>query len=129
MLQVDTIEKEATAIGARNTVRLMRSQIGLTERDLADATGASTRTVRRWTKAARTNQMAVRMRPETERHLDDLRSIVDLLKTTMDDQGVKDWLHARNYYLDHRRPIDVLRQGDYGLVHEAADALVEGYYL
>ena len=42
-----------TLLDAEASVRFLRREVGLTEVDLADGTGASTRTVRRWIASTR----------------------------------------------------------------------------
>ena len=106
-------------------VRYLRRQTKLTESDLADATGASTRTVRRWLKA---NLRDVR-EPRFTDQIDDLRMIVEELEGSLTAKGIRQWLRARSRYLDGARPIDVLRQGGFDKVREAALAFREGDYI
>ncbi len=106
-----------------DAVRLIRRDVGLTEADVATATGADARSVRRWVAANGT-------RPTRhERQIDDLRSIVQLLAETLTAEGVRQWLRARSRYLKGERPLDVLARGDYSRVHDAAEAFVEGYFV
>lgn len=102
-------------------VRVLRREVGLTEADVAAATGADERSVRRWLGATRPTRH--------ERQIDDLRSIVQLLAETLTNDGVRQWLRARNRYLKGDRPLDVLARGEYKRVHEAAEAFVEGYFV
>lgn len=95
--------------------------MGLTEADVAKATGADPRSVRRWLGQTR----PVRH----EQQIDDLRSIVQLLAETLTPEGIGQWLRARNRYLKGDRPVDVLARGDYRRVQEAAEAFVEGYFV
>lgn len=108
---------------ASENVRYLRRQAGLTEVDLADGTGASPRTVRRWAQE--------RTQPQTryQRHIDDLRTIVQLLEDSLTAKGMRQWLRSRNRYLGGQRPIDLLRENQFDRVHEAAQAFREGYYV
>jgi hypothetical protein len=108
-----------------SSVRYLRRNTKLTEADLADATGASTRTVRRWL-AADTDQARD---PHAAQQIDDLRMIVQELEESLTAKGIRQWLRARNRQLDGGRPIDLLRAGDFKRVHEAALAFREGYYV
>jgi len=106
------------------SVRYLRRHVGLTEVDLADGTGASTRTVRRWTAPRPTH-------PQTRyvRHIDDLKAIAQELEDSLTPKGTRQWLRARNRNLNGARPIDALRAGDFDRVKQAAQALSEGYFV
>jgi transcriptional regulator with XRE-family HTH domain len=110
---------------AFENVRYLRRRTKLTEADLADATGASTRSVRRWLKA---DMREVRA-PRFTEQIDDLRMIVKELEDSMTAKGIRQWLRARSRYLDGKRPIDVLRAGGFDDVLEAARSFREGDYL
>jgi len=110
------------ADGADERVRYLRRELGLTERDLAAATGAADRTVRRWL-AGTTPQH------RHAAHLDDLKTIVDELTDSLTAKGVRQWLHGRNRVLDGDRPIDRLRKGEFEAVYKAAQAFGRGYYV
>jgi|ERR671934_763484 transcriptional regulator with XRE-family HTH domain len=114
-------EKIARVHGSTEAVRIMRKDVGLTEADVATATGADKRSVRRWLQDTR----PVRH----ERQIDDLRSIVQVLAETLTPDGIRQWLRARNRYLKGDRPLDALARGEYDRVQEAAEAFVEGYFV
>jgi len=107
------------------SVRYLRRHTKLTEADLADGTGASTRTVRRWIAAKPTEDRE----PRYARQIDDLRTIVQELEESLTPKGIRQWLRARNRYLDGERAIDLLREGQFRKVREAALAFREGYYV
>jgi transcriptional regulator with XRE-family HTH domain len=115
--------RHLTELDPRDAVRYLRSNTGLTETDLVDGTGASERTVRRWAHD--------HSQPQTryQRQIDDLRTIVSVLEPTLTARGIRQWLRSRNRYLDGQRPIDVLRDGRFDRVHEAANAFNDGSYL
>lgn len=108
---------------ASESVRYLRRQAGLTEVDLADGTGASPRTVRRWA------QEHTQPQARYQRHIDDLRTIVQLLEDSLTAKGMRQWLRSRNRYLGGQRPIDLLRENQFDRVQEAAEAFREGYYV
>ncbi|HWV86177.1 MAG TPA: helix-turn-helix transcriptional regulator [Capillimicrobium sp.] len=112
-----------TVTDATESVRYLRRHAGLTETDLADGTGASPRTVRRWAHARTTPQ--ARYQPR----IDDLRAIVEILEDTLTAKGIQQWLRSRNRYLGGQRPIDALRAGHFDKVQEAANAFSDGTYL
>lgn len=111
----------AAPLDPGRVVQNLRS-LGLTERDVATATSAAPRTVRRWAGG--------QVRPQ-ERHaerIDDLREITELLETMLNADGIKQWLRRRNAYLNSERPIDRIRQGDFDAVHNAAVSYLQGSY-
>jgi hypothetical protein len=61
--------------------------------------------------------------------LADLRDLVLLLADSLAPRGVNQWLHARNRPLDGRRPLDLIRDGEFARVREAAEAFIEGSYV
>lgn len=112
------------AQGAGAKVRHLRVQIGLTETDLANGTGAAVRTVRRWISPRPTIPQA-----RYARAIDDMTAITAELKDSFTARGIRQWLNSRNRYLEGRRPIELIAEGQYERVREAANALHEGYYV
>lgn len=110
---------------AFESVRYLRRHTKLTEADLADGTGASTRTVRRWLIADPEKARD----PHYARQIDDLRMVVSELEESLTAKGIRQWLRARNRYLEGDRPIDLIREGEFKRVREAALAFREGYYV
>jgi transcriptional regulator with XRE-family HTH domain len=117
-----TAQPVALADAADARVSYLRREMGLTEGDLATATGATDRTVRRWL-AGTTPQH------RHDEHLDDLKAIVEELSDSLTAKGVRQWLHGRNRLLDGDRPIDRLHKGDFEAVYKAAQAFGRGYYV
>jgi hypothetical protein len=98
-------------------------EAGLTASDVAHATGASTRTTRRWL-TGQTEPQARYLAP-----LDDLSTVVNKIRSSLTPRGVHQWLRARNRLLDAQRPLDMLRAGEFDKVHAAAAAWSEGVYV
>jgi len=116
--------KEASS--ALERVRYLRGEVGLTETELSDATGASTRTVRRWTSA---EDAELQRGPNYTQQIDDLHMVVTELKDSLTHKGIRQWLRSRNRYLKGERPIDLLRKGQFQDVYDAAVAFRDGVYL
>lgn len=108
------------AIEASDIVRSLR-EFGLTQDAIAHATGATARTVRNW-------QQTSAIRPRAGERLHDLREVVLLLAETLTPRGVGQWLRARNRMLK-ARPLDLLAQGHFEQVRQAAAAYVDGSYV
>ncbi len=84
--------------------------VGLTQAQIGEIIGVSLRTVSGW--AAGTAVPAGRR----VQLLLDLRTLVEELRGTYNEQGIRLWLNARNRNLDRRRPLDLLLGGDYDQV-------------
>jgi hypothetical protein len=116
----------ATLVSAnpRDIVRYLRLDLGLTEADLAAATGATTRTVRRW--------LAEDVEDPQTRYadrLDDLRTVIEHLEDSLTPNGIRRWLRARNRHLKGSRPLEGIRKGEFDQVQQAAQAIAEAYYV
>lgn len=108
------------AIEAKDIVRGLR-EFGLTQEAIAHATGASARSVRNWEQTSA-------IRPRAGERLHDLREIVLILAETLTPRGVGQWLRARNRMLKGR-PLDLLAEGHFEQVRQAAAAYVDGAYV
>lgn len=106
-----------------NEIVAALGRYGLTQRDIAAAAHVSERTVYAWKR----EQGGVR-----DRNYDRLaavREVVLLLRDSLTDRGVGQWLRARNRLLQGRRPVEVLGEGDIDAVRRAAVAFAEGVYV
>lgn len=88
--------------------------------DVAQITGATARSVSRWTAAKSVP------RRDAEDRLLELKSVVDLLRTVLRDQPARLWLRSPNRDLDWRKPLDLIAEGDYRTVIGAVLAMAEG---
>ena len=94
--------------------------VGLTDADMAIATGAHPRTIRRWKEGSEPNRA-------TADRLDDLRNVVVTMREAgMTDRATVLWLRHRNRELEDHRPLEVLGQDAYEHVRTAARAFA-GY--
>lgn len=96
---------------------------GLTQKDIAAATQVTERTVYAW------KQEQGGVRDRNYDRLAALREVVLVLRDSLTDRGVGQWLRARNRLLGGRRPIEVLHDGDVEAVRRAVDAFAEGVYV
>jgi hypothetical protein len=109
------------AVEVKDLVRAVL-QFGLTQKALAEMTGATERTVRNW-------QTTSAIRPQYEERLRELQEIILLLKETLTPLGVGQWFRAKNRLLKGRRPLEVLSEGHVEAVRAAAESYVEGSYV
>lgn len=108
------------AVEAPEIVHALRGY-GVTQADVGSVTGVSDRAVRGWARSS--------VRPDRYDRLAELRDLVVLLSDSLSARGVGQWLHARNRLLDGARPLDVLAEGRFADVRQAAEAFVDGSYV
>jgi uncharacterized protein (DUF2384 family) len=92
----------------------------LTTSELAQVTGVKQRQVQHWAAGAH------RPHGQTRDRLLEVAYIVDQLHDVYASEGVDIWIHARNRDLEGRRPIDLLRAGDFETVLRAVERLQTG---
>lgn len=109
------------AVAANDIVRAL-TRIGFTQKQIANATGATDRSVRNWATTGA-------IRPSYDERIRELSQISLLLSDTLSPRGVTQWLSARNGLLDGQRPIDLISKGQGDRVRAAAEAYLEGSYV
>lgn len=117
------VVKEIEQAREPGAAALMAHQLlALTAEEIATATGADQRTVRRWWHNGSSPK-------QYRRQLDDLRAIAEILSATLKEDAIGSWLRSRNRYLRYERPLEALGRGEFDEVREAAFAYVEGTVL
>ncbi|MGH2831143.1 MAG: hypothetical protein ACRDK2_00065 [Solirubrobacteraceae bacterium] len=111
------------AVGASDVLVAIKGDIELSDEELARATDAGVRTIRRLLSETERPK-----KTRLEERIDDLRAIVEILREAYSPQATRSWLIARNRFLGFDRPIDRLAAGDFDVVREAAEAFVDGDY-
>jgi transcriptional regulator with XRE-family HTH domain len=92
----------------------------LTIQELAEVTGTNRRQVSNWASGAHKPAGAKRDR------LLEVHYLVTLLREVYTREGAEIWLHGRKRSLGGRRPIDMLREGDFKTVLAAVERLTTG---
>lgn len=87
--------------------------------DVARVTGATPRSVARWTEGASPR------RPAEERLLE-LKAVVDLLRRVLREEPARLWIRSPNPELDYKKPLDLIERGEYRKVIGAILAMAEG---
>lgn len=97
--------------------------VKLDQSDLARVLDANPRTVARWMQRQSTP------RRESRERVLELLAVFDQLSGVLKPQAAHDWLLSPNSTLDHHKPVDLLRGGDYRKVLGAIDALADGTFV
>ncbi len=100
------------------------STLRITPSELADAVGASDRTLARW--------LANETYPQhdSRRKLTELETLVHhLCASFTSPEDIADWLHANSGYLGGLRPIDALRCGRIDAVEAALESILAGIFV
>lgn len=88
--------------------------------DLARVSSAHPRSVIRWQRQEATP------RRQAEERLLELRAVVDLARSVMQDDAARFWMRAPNRDLDYKKPLDLVANGQYEKVIDILLALDEG---
>lgn len=99
------------------------ASIDLDQRALARVLDANPRTVSRWLKKE------AAPRPDARERLLELIAVLERLSATLRPSAAHDWLFTPNASLDHHKPVDLLREGEFRRVLGAIDALAEGVFV
>jgi hypothetical protein len=106
----------------REVVRLLHNEVGLSDGEIAEATGVGhVVTVRKWRSATAQGT------PRNKDRIDDLRAIVGLLANSglIRSEEIGRFLRSRNPDLNYRRPLGLLAHGEFERVRAAAEQLLE----
>lgn len=109
------------AVAADQIVRALAS-VGFTQRQIANAAGATDRSVRNWAATGA-------IRATYNERIRELSEITLVLSETATPRGVTQWLSARNRGLGGERPIDLIAKGEGDRVRAAAESFVAGDYV
>lgn len=90
--------------------------------DLARVLMTNPRTISRWLGGTRP-------RPDTRERLLEVLAVLESLSAVLRPQAAHDWLFSPNSLLDHHKPVDLLRDGEYRRVLGAIDVMAEGVFV
>lgn len=102
----------------RHVVADARRALSLVE--IGQIAGASERAVQNWASGASSPEGLKRDR------LLELKYVIEELSDVYTDEGVEIWLHGRQKSLGGRRPLDLLRDGEFEAVLAAVERLAGG---
>ncbi|MBK5219307.1 MAG: DUF2384 domain-containing protein [Thermoleophilia bacterium] len=95
----------------------------LDQSDLARVLDTNPRTVARWL------HRQASPRPDSRERVLELLAVLDQLSGVLQAHAAHDWLFSPNPMLDHHKPVDLLREGEYRQVLGAIDAMAEGVFV
>jgi transcriptional regulator with XRE-family HTH domain len=102
-------------------VRLLLSDAGLTQSELAELVGVDERSIRRWASDDETT--TIQTKPA--RAIDDLRYLYAVLSPSLPDEEFGQWLRSRNKRLAGQRPVTMILENKYNEVKDAAEAFAD----
>ncbi|MEI2616445.1 MAG: MbcA/ParS/Xre antitoxin family protein [Thermomicrobiales bacterium] len=108
----------------RQSIERLEGDLGLTENELADALGTTSRTLSRWKVQSHHPQHDARARIRA------LLALDQRLRETFDShEAMLEWMRSKNRYLRGLRPAEVAAAGRLDVVEAALDALDEGIFV
>ena len=108
----------ATAIAEK--VRSLSSRTNLTQEQVGEIVGSSSKAVGRWHNGTATPQK------ESRRRLLELVYVAEALSKVMRPEDANLWIFSPNSLLDHDSPADRIKKGDYKAVVALIEAMAEG---
>jgi uncharacterized protein (DUF2384 family) len=93
------------------------ARIELDQAAVARVLDANPRTVSRW------------LHRETEPRADARERLLEQISGVLKPAPAHDWLFTPNPLLEHHKPVDLLREGEYRRILGAIDALAEGVFV
>lgn len=98
-------------------------RLGLTYEEVGEIVDASPRSVARWTAGQVVPQRLNKQR------LIELAYVADALAEVLPRDQANVWMFAPNRLLEHRKPADLVRDGEYQRVLALIDAMAEGVFV
>lgn len=98
-------------------------RVELDQADLARVLDTNPRTVARWL------HRQASPRPDSRERVLELLAVLEQLSGVLEAQAAHDWLFSPNQLLDHYKPVDLLREGEYRQILGAIDAMAEGVFV
>lgn len=98
-------------------------QVDVDQADLARMLETNPRTVSRWLSRETSPRSNARER------LLELIAVLEQLSGVLRPEAAHDWLFTPNPSLEHHKPVDLLRAGEFRQVLGAIDAMAEGVFV
>ena len=104
-------------------VKVTIDSLGLTNEELGGILDASARSVARWSAGDVVPQKLNKQR------LLDLSYVAEALSEVLPRQHANVWMFTPNKLLEHERPADLVRRGDYKAVLDVIEAMADGVFM
>jgi len=119
---------DGTTIGGRladlaERLELASTRLELDQADLARVLDTNPRTIARWL------QRETAPRPDAHERLLELIAVLEQLSGVLTPSAAHDWLFTPNPLMEHFKPVELLREGQYRRVLGAIDAMAEGVHV
>jgi uncharacterized protein (DUF2384 family) len=105
------------------TVSAAISALGLTNEEVGDLVGASPRSVARWVAG-----QVFPQRPNRERLLE-LAHVAAAVTAVLPADQASVWMFTPNRLLGHRKPADLIRDGQFKDILDLIDAMAQGVFV
>ena len=105
------------------TVTSAIDRLGLTYEEVGEIVDASPRSVARWTAGKVVPQKL------NKQCLLELAYVADALAEVLPRDHANVWMFSPNRLLEHRKPADLVRDGEYQRVLALIDAMAEGVFV
>jgi uncharacterized protein (DUF2384 family) len=106
-----------------STVSGAIERLGLTYEEVGEIVDASPRSVARWTAGQVVPQRLNKQR------LIELAYVAEALAEVLPRDRANVWMFSPNRLLEHRKPADLVRDGEYQRVLALIDAMAEGVFV
>lgn len=106
-----------------NRLRAATERTDLDQADVADLLGTNPRTVSRWLSEE------TEPRTEARRRLLEVLAVLEHLSGVLQPRAAHDWLFSPNPSIEHRKPVELLAEGNFRQVLGLIDALAEGVFV
>jgi uncharacterized protein (DUF2384 family) len=106
-----------------STVSGAIERLGLTYEEVGEIVDASARSVARWTAGQVVPQRLNKQR------LIELAYVADALAEVLPRDQANVWMFSPNRLLEHNKPADLVRDGEYQRVLALIDAMAEGVFV
>jgi len=106
----------------RKRLEHLTSETDFDQADLARVMSTNPRTVSRWLTGTTP-------RPDARERLLEVLAVLESLSGVLRPSAAHDWLFSPNPLLEHHKPVELLREGEYRRVLGAIDVMADGVFV
>jgi uncharacterized protein (DUF2384 family) len=116
------VTRRTTLRDLKERLEHVTQEMEFDQSDLARVLATNPRTISRWLGGTTP-------RPDARERLLEVLAVLESLSAVLRPQAAHDWLFSPNPVLDHHKPVDLLRKGEFRRVLGAVDAMAEGVFV